>query len=129
MCPLVAYLHQDGLARLATEQYSSHPDTASQHCVHLTNSAVNKVAGKYLDTPEKYLSFTTQNNSRDYGGLPRADDPYSGHLWRLATLRRFLTQEAGLDWDRVWAGLVDTVRWGAGGPTLTQCTLSPGRRC
>ena len=43
MCPLVAYLHQDGLARLATEQYSSHPDTASQHCVHLTNSAVNKV--------------------------------------------------------------------------------------
>ena len=59
------------------------------------------------------MSFTTQNNSRDYGGLPRADDPYSGHLWRLATLRRFLTQEAGLDWDRVWAGLVDTVRWGA----------------
>ena len=43
VCPLVAYLHQDGLARLATEQYSSHPDTASHHCVHLTNSAVNKV--------------------------------------------------------------------------------------
>ena len=60
------------------------------------------------------MSSTTQNNSRDYGGLPRADDPYSGHLWRLATLRRFLTQEAGLDWDRVWAGLVDTVRWGTG---------------
>ena len=60
---------------------------------------------------------TTQNNSRNYGGLPRADDPYSGHLWRLATLRRFLTREAGLDWDRVWAGLVDTVRWGTGVPT------------
>ena len=45
VCPLVAYLHQDGLARLATEQYTSHPDTASQHCVHLTNSAVNKVGG------------------------------------------------------------------------------------
>ena len=68
------------------------------------------------------MSFTTQNNSRDYGGLPLADDPYSGHLWRLATLRRFLTQEAGLDWDRVWAGLVDTVRWGAGVPTLTLIT-------
>ena len=52
-----------------------------------------------------------QNNTRDYGGLPRGGDPYSGHLWRLATLRRFLAQERGLDWDRVWAGLVDTVRW------------------
>ena len=66
---------------------------------------------------------TTQNNSRDYGGLPLAGDPYSGHLWRLATLRRFLTQEAGLDWDRVWAGLVDTVRWGAGEWTHYTCAL------
>ena len=113
----MAYLHQDGLARLATEQYSSHPDTAGQHCVHLTNSAVNKVAIKYLNTPKICLS-SAQNNTRDYGGLPRGGDPYSGHLWRLATLRRFLAQERGLDWDRVWAGLVDTVRWGAGVATL-----------
>ena len=76
---------------------------------------------KYLDTPKIYLS-PAQNNTRDYGGLPRGGDPYSGHLWRLATLRRFLAQERGLDWDRVWAGLVDTVRWGAGVATLITAT-------
>ena len=60
VCPLVAYLHQDGLARLATEQYSSHPDTASQHCVHLTNSAVNKVGEIFRYTRKIFVLYYTE---------------------------------------------------------------------
>ena len=39
--PLKLYLYEDGLIRIATEQYSEDDDKLSDCCVHVTNFAVN----------------------------------------------------------------------------------------
>jgi tubulin polyglutamylase TTLL4 len=45
--PLKAYLFQDGLVRLATQQYSTNQKTLKKRFVHLTNYSINKKAEAY----------------------------------------------------------------------------------
>ena len=41
--PLVVYILKDGLARFASEEYNTDSCNIDNNCIHLTNSAVNKV--------------------------------------------------------------------------------------
>ena len=41
--PLTVYVFKDGLARFATEQYNTEANNIDNNCIHLTNSAINKV--------------------------------------------------------------------------------------
>ena len=47
--PLTVYLYEDGLVRIATEQYTEHPGSVHDCCIHVTNFAVNSRdnAGKF----------------------------------------------------------------------------------
>lgn len=46
--PLKAYFFQDGLVRLATQQYSTAKGNLKKRYVHLTNYSVNKKAETYV---------------------------------------------------------------------------------
>lgn len=46
--PLRVYLFEEGLVRLATQQYSTSKSTLSKRFVHLTNFSVNKKAQNYV---------------------------------------------------------------------------------
>merc|ERR1719356_2007208 len=46
--PLKVYLNSEGLVRLATEEYSSSPNTIRRRMMHLTNYSVNKHAVGYV---------------------------------------------------------------------------------
>ena len=40
--PLRVYLYDDGLVRIATEEYTEDQDKISDCCVHVTNYAINR---------------------------------------------------------------------------------------
>ena len=46
--PLRIYLFEEGLVRMATQQYSVGKSTLSKRFVHLTNFSVNKKASNYV---------------------------------------------------------------------------------
>ena len=46
--PLRIYLFEEGLVRMATQQYSTSKSTLSKRFVHLTNFSVNKKAQNYV---------------------------------------------------------------------------------
>jgi tubulin polyglutamylase TTLL4 len=46
--PLVAYMYQDGLVRMATQPYSNNADTLKERFMHLTNYSVNKNAENFI---------------------------------------------------------------------------------
>ncbi len=91
--PLTAYIYDDGLVRLATEPYSSHPGSAGDACVHVTNFAVN-----LRDNADKFERSSS---------VSAAD----GHKWRLRVLWSYLH---GCGWgehqlEQVWAGVEEVV--------------------
>lgn len=46
--PLRIYLFEEGLVRMATQQYSTGKQTLAKRFVHLTNFSVNKKASNYV---------------------------------------------------------------------------------
>jgi tubulin polyglutamylase TTLL4 len=46
--PLKVYLFEDGLVRMATQQYSTSKTNISKRFVHLTNFSVNKKSNNYV---------------------------------------------------------------------------------
>ena len=45
--PLTIYVHDSGLARFATEKYSSSPESYNNKFMHLTNFSINKMSDKF----------------------------------------------------------------------------------
>ena len=86
--PLMIYIYKDGLARFATEPYSTDSMTIRNNCIHLTNSKVNK------------------DNTDSYGDN---DDIFSGFLWTLSMLQEYFKEEC-IDWDCIWPKIEDVVR-------------------
>ena len=106
--PLLVYLYRDGLARFASAEFNTDKRELTNNCVHLTNSAVNKL------------------NTHNYG----ADnaDPFSGHLWTLGKykmltfhskpdlfflldmLMQYLSTYTTISWDVLWESITDVVR-------------------
>ncbi|VDK74356.1 unnamed protein product [Litomosoides sigmodontis] len=69
--PLVAYMYSEGLARFASEKYSTSAKSYEQHFSHLTNYSLNKNNGKFV-----------RNQS--------AGTEDCGHKWTLGALLRKL---------------------------------------
>uniref|UniRef100_A0A8R1TY20 Tubulin--tyrosine ligase-like protein 5 n=1 Tax=Onchocerca volvulus TaxID=6282 RepID=A0A8R1TY20_ONCVO len=87
--PLIAYIYSEGLARFASEKYSSSAKSYEQHFSHLTNYSLNKNNGKFI-----------RNES--------ADTEDSGHKWTLGALLRKL-QSSGIDTHLLMVRVEDVV--------------------
>ena len=87
--PLRVFLHEEGLVRLATEQYKRPTKlNISQTCMHLTNYAVNK------NNP----NFVSNEVVQDYSGHKRSLSSFLLHL-----------QSLGHDVAALWEALCDLV--------------------
>ncbi len=50
--PLKLYVYEDGLVRMATEQYTEDPASVADCCIHVTNYAVNcRNEDKFVPAP------------------------------------------------------------------------------
>ena len=97
--PLRIYLHKEGLARFATEEYikpTSH--NLSKQCMHLTNYAINK----------NNENFVFNENSE-------LDDV--GHKRSLSSTMKLIS-EMGHDTDKLWEKIKDII-------IKTLCSVQP----
>ena len=85
--PLRIYLYEDGLVRLATQNYSA-PSEANQHNTfqHLTNYSINK------NSP----SFVKCGDAETVGDVD-ADEDRSAHKRSLLDFFKQLSKETGVD--------------------------------
>ncbi|XP_059085357.1 tubulin monoglutamylase TTLL4-like isoform X2 [Tigriopus californicus] len=94
--PLLIYLYDDGLVRIATERYTENPRSAKNNWIHVTNAAVNQ------SNNEKYI----------FNDMP---DQCFGHKWRLKCLWAYLSEhglsqvELDLIWNRIEDAVIKTI--------------------
>lgn len=94
--PLLIYLYDDGLVRIATERYTENPRSAKNNWIHVTNAAVNQTNN------EKYIFNDTP-------------DQCYGHKWRLKCLWAYLHEhglsqtELDLIWNRIEDAVIKTI--------------------
>uniref|UniRef100_A0A0X3P9D3 Tubulin polyglutamylase TTLL4 n=1 Tax=Schistocephalus solidus TaxID=70667 RepID=A0A0X3P9D3_SCHSO len=86
--PLCVFVHEDGLARFASQKYSNSPRLVGNRFIHLTNYSVNRLNVEYI-----------VNNS---------EESCKGHKWSLKALWSYLRSQ-GIDTDKVWADIKDVV--------------------
>lgn len=94
--PLKVYINDEGLVRLATEKYSSSPDTLESRTMHLTNYSVNKLSPAFVQ-------------NRD-GRVPKGGEESDGEdrrafKWSLEELRSHFDEKG---WD--YPGLFDRIK-------------------
>jgi len=85
--PVKLYIYEDGLVRLATEEFSLEEEHLKDKFRHLTNYSVNK-----------------NNENFEYNESP---EECVGHKWSLKTFWKYL-EEKGVDWRRVWRRIKNT---------------------
>ena len=90
--PLRVYISREGLARFATEPYSSDASQMKARRCHLTNVSINKKSKKFV---------ANEDASRDG----------EGSKWTLSALQRHLEKERVVEsWDRqVWFQVKDLI--------------------
>ena len=76
--PLTIYVHEAGLARFATEKYSSSPDSFDNKFIHLTNFSINKMSDKFVVNEDEALDNV-------------------GQKWSLAAFKRRLVKDRGAE--------------------------------
>ena len=103
----MVYLFKDGLARFASEEYNTEANNIDNNCIHLTNSAVNKVT--FVDKTLHFPIKSFQDNVDSYGKKSR-DDPFSGYLWTLKHLKQYLEINENIKWSQIWEKLITVVR-------------------
>lgn len=69
--PLIIYLYEEGIVRLATVRYDQHTDNLWNPCMHLCNYSINKHHSDYIKSSD-------------------AQDEDVGHKWTLSALLRHL---------------------------------------
>ncbi|XP_016980545.1 tubulin polyglutamylase TTLL13 [Drosophila rhopaloa] len=69
--PLIIYLFEEGIVRLATVKYDRHADNLWNPCMHLCNYSINKYHSDYIRSSD-------------------AQDEDVGHKWTLSALLRHL---------------------------------------
>ena len=80
--PLTIYVHESGLARFATEKYSSSPESYNNKFMHLTNFSINKMSDK----------FRVNTN---------AENDNEGQKWSLAALKKRLSEDPSIGPERL----------------------------
>lgn len=98
--PMRVYVHEQGLARFATEPYVQ-PKASNMHnlYMHLTNYAINK----HNDAFVQAKGGGDETMSEDYGS-----EEESGHKRSLHAILKMLYRE-GADPDRVWCEIKDII--------------------
>ncbi len=86
--PWRVYVYNEGLARFASELYSS-ASSKQNKFAHLTNYSINKKNEKYIPN---------QN----------ADQDDTGHKWSLAAFSKYLEQ-IGIDLNLMWSKIYDVI--------------------
>jgi len=97
--PLRLWIHEEGLARFATEEYKKPSGgNLDKICMHLTNYAVNKRNSKFI-------------------GNQDADADDVGHKRSISAVFTYL-EEKGYDVESLWNGICDII-------IKTLCTIQP----
>ena len=86
--PLRVYVHQEGLARFASETYTQKINKQNKY-MHLTNYSINKKSDKFV-----------QNSNADQGD--------EGHKWSIGALNKHL-ENMGIDNDLLWSKIYDVI--------------------
>lgn len=94
--PLRVYLFEEGLVRMATQQYSTGKTTLGKRFVHLTNFSVNKKASNYV--PNQASNLENLN----------FDEPNNSSKWCLKQLRAEY-QKMGIDFNDVFERIKDVI--------------------
>lgn len=118
--PPVAYLHEEGLARLAPLPYDASPVGLRDRLRHLTNASLSRKAASAqegdTDTgpgpssgPAGDASRDKATGSQDQADPPRESASYSqGLKWSLPALKQRLRRDRPeVDWDQVWTRVAD----------------------
>lgn len=87
--PLVIYLYEEGLVRLATVKYDLNADNLWNPCMHLCNYSINKYHTDYIKSSD-------------------AHDEDVGHKWTLSALLRHLKTQ-GCDTISLMANIEDLI--------------------
>lgn len=87
--PLRIYVHEEGLARFATDPYDPDPKHYENHFMHLTNYSINKNSSKFVANADTFVED-------------------AGHKWSMTALRRRL-RKAGIDDEKVWSMINDLI--------------------
>jgi len=108
--PLRIYIHEQGLARFATEPYEKpRPANLDNMFVHLTNYAINKMNTNFKQNNKKAKAENDDygdygdEESDDYG-----DEEEEGHKRSLFAILKILYSQ-GADPDKVMAEIKDIV--------------------
>ncbi|XP_065371065.1 tubulin polyglutamylase TTLL5 isoform X3 [Calliphora vicina] len=87
--PLIIYLYEEGLVRLATVKYDLNADNLWNPCMHLCNYSINKYHTDYIKSSD-------------------AHDEDVGHKWTLSALLRHLKSQ-GCDTHLLMANIEDLI--------------------
>ncbi|XP_055678293.1 tubulin polyglutamylase TTLL5 isoform X2 [Lutzomyia longipalpis] len=87
--PLLIYVYEEGLVRLATVKYNRSSEFLWNSCMHLCNYSINKYHSDYI-------------KSRDAG------DEDVGHKWTLSALLRHLKSQ-GCDTEQLMLNIEDVI--------------------
>ncbi|KAM7537561.1 hypothetical protein Aperf_G00000075298 [Anoplocephala perfoliata] len=86
--PLILYVHEDGLVRFASHEYSNSTRLVGNRFVHLTNYSINR-----------------QNS--DYKPNSNAEKA-AGHKWTLRAFWKYLS-DINIDWRPIWSAIKDII--------------------
>ncbi|CAD7079382.1 unnamed protein product [Hermetia illucens] len=86
--PLRIFIHNEGLVRFASVQYSDKMESIHDRCMHLTNYSINKLSQNYVKNEEI--------------------NACSGHKWTLKSLWSYF-HSRNIDAKRVWAKIRNLV--------------------
>lgn len=97
--PLKVYINDEGLVRLATERYSSAPETLQSRTMHLTNYSVNKSSPAFVQNRD------AAERGEEEG---KPDEEMRASKWSLRELREHFDQK-GLDYDLMFDRIKDVI--------------------
>ena len=109
--PLRIFIHEQGLARFATEPYEKPRNSNIDNMyVHLTNYAINKFNRNFKQSNKKKGADDDYGDYGDYGD--EYDDEYdeeeTGHKRSLFAIMKIIYQQGG-DPDKIWEEIKDIV--------------------
>ncbi|KAH8330302.1 hypothetical protein KR067_000982, partial [Drosophila pandora] len=87
--PLIIYLYEEGIVRLATVRYDRHADNLWNPCMHLCNYSINKYHSDYIRSSDAQVEDV-------------------GHKWTLSALLRHLKYQ-GCDTHQLMLNIEDLI--------------------
>jgi len=87
--PLRIYVYEEGLARFATELYTTDPEHVGNNFIHLTNYSINKDSENFEQNTDPHLA--------------------KGSKWTLSCLWKYLLENFGIDKAPIWDQVKDII--------------------